>query len=187
MTKYSKLIIALLFSGTLFLSGCGGGGSKGASNSQSASGNTNTPTVLDTTIITTTTGQQIQVDNTSDGFIFHGYENKIVLLEVYGDTCPHCIAAIPQYNDIQARYANDVVVIALESYGTLTHASEQNYITVPKANTGKMFTFIQDLTGYNFQAVPYLMIFARNGSKVYDSILADFPKSTIENYIQQLQ
>jgi thiol-disulfide isomerase/thioredoxin len=193
MTKYSKIITALLFSGTLLLSGCGGGSSNDSApaastpNNQSASGSTNAPAVLGSTVITTITGQQIQVDKTATGFIFHGYEGKIVLLEVYGDTCPHCIAAIPSYNDIQARYANDVVVIALESYGSLTHASEQQYITVPKANTGNMFAFIRELTGYSLQAVPYLMILARDGSLVYQNVLADFPKAEIESYIQQLQ
>ncbi len=196
MTKYGKTAATLLLSGALLLSGCGGGSSDNSTpaaaapsndQSQSASANTNAAQVLGTTTITTTTGQNIQVDRTANGFVFHGYEGKIVLLEVYGDTCPHCMAAIPSYNDIQARYANDVVVIALESYGSLTNASQQQYITVPKANTGNMFTFIRELTGYSLQAVPYLMILARDGSLVYQNVLADFPKAEIESYIQQLQ
>jgi len=192
MTKCSKIITALLCSGALLLSGCGGGSSDSTpaastSGNQSASSSTNASAVLGSTVITTLTGQQIQVDKTANGFIFHGYEGKIVLLEVYGDTCPHCIAAIPHYNDIQARYANDVVVIALESYGSLNNASQQQYITVPKANTGNMFAFIRELTGYSLQAVPYLMILARDGSLVYDNVLADFPQAEIESYIQQLQ
>jgi len=128
----------------------------------------------------------IQVDKTAGGFIFHGYEGKIVLLEVYGDTCPHCVAAIPAYNSLQAKYQNDMVVIALESYGTLTNASRQQYITIPKANTGNMFMFIRSLTGYSMNAVPYLMVLDRNGDYVYESLLADFPLDTIESLIQSL-
>jgi len=136
------------------------------------------------TTITSTTGENIRVDRTAEGFIFKGYEGKIVLLEVYGDTCPHCIDAIPAYNRLQAKYPNDVVIIALESYGTLINASSQQYITIPKANTGSMFSFIQILTGYHRQAVPYLMILKRNGDIIYDNILANFPESTIDNIIQ---
>jgi len=147
---------------------------------------TPTPTVLDSTTVTTTEGKIIQVDKTANGFIFKGYEGKIVLLEVYGDTCPHCIAAIPSYNKLQAKYPNDVVIIALESYGTLTNVSKQNYITVAKVNTGKMFSYIQSLTGYARQAVPYLMILARDGSYVYAEVLGEFPEATIDSRIQSL-
>jgi thiol-disulfide isomerase/thioredoxin len=145
-----------------------------------------TAQVLGSTSIVTTKGETIQVDKTATGFIFHGYEGKIVLLEVYGDTCPHCVEAIPAYNRLQAKYPDDVVIIALESYGSLNNAGRQQYITIPKAKTGSMFSFIQSLTGYNRQAVPYLMIFDRNGNKVYNKILANFPENDIDNRIQQL-
>ncbi|PTB83350.1 hypothetical protein C9926_03405, partial [Sulfurovum lithotrophicum] len=141
---------------------------------------------LESTTIVTTSGKTIQVDRTAGGFIFHGYEGKIILLEVYGDTCPHCIAAIPSYNAIQAKYPNDVRIIALESYGTLTNAGLQQYDTVAKANTGNMFSFIQTLTGYHLEAVPYLMILDRNGDYTYQQVLADFPQAEIDTRIQQL-
>ena len=141
---------------------------------------------LEHTTIVTTNGKNIRVDRTPDGFVFEGYVGKIVLLEVYGDTCPHCMAAIPSYNTLQAKYSKDVVVIALESYGTLSNASQQHYLTVAKAKHGKLFSFIQTLTTYNFQAVPYLMILDRNGDIVYDKILADFPENEIDTRIQSL-
>ena len=144
------------------------------------------PEILDSTTIVTISGESIQVDKTAGGFIFHGYEEKIVLLEVYGDTCPHCISAIPSYNKLQAKYPNDVVVIALESYGTLYNASKQQYTTIPRANTGSMFSFIQNLTGYTRQAVPYLLILDRNGDYTYAKILANFPENEIVIRIQQL-
>ena len=145
-----------------------------------------TAQILGSTNIVTRKGKTIKVDRTAGGFIFHGYEGKIVLLEVYGDTCPHCVDAIPAYNRLQAKYPNDVVIIALESYGTLNNAGRQQYITIPKSKTGSMFSYIQSLTGYNRQAVPYLMIFDRNGNKVYNKILANFPENDIDNRIQQL-
>ncbi len=138
------------------------------------------------TTITTTTGKKIRVDSTPGGFVFEGYVGKIVLLEVYGDTCPHCTAAILSYNRLQAKYSKDVIIIALESYGTLGNASQQQYITIPKAKTGTMFSSIQSLTGYHRQAVPYLMILDRSGDYVYEKVLADFPEATIDGIIQGL-
>ena len=191
--KKKILIATLILSGMLILSACGSSKKSSSTPSPSPSATpspspipTTTPTVLDSTTITTTAGKVIQVDKTAYGFIFKGYEGKIVLLEVYGDTCPHCVAAIPSYNKLQAKYPNDVVIIALESYGTLSNASKQQYITVAQTNTGKMFSFIQSLTGYARQAVPYLMILARDGSYVYAEVLADFPESTIDSRIQSL-
>jgi len=178
---FNKLAISFLFTASLLLSGCGGDDSKSSSTST-----TNTSAAVDTTTITTTSGKSIQVDKTANGFVFHGYEGQVILLEVYGDTCPHCLDAIPAYNRLQAKYANSMKVIALESYGTLTNAGMQQYDTVGKANTGKMFSFIKDLKGYNLQAVPYLMILSKDGTIVYDKILSDFPESDIDARIQQL-
>jgi thiol-disulfide isomerase/thioredoxin len=146
-----------------------------------------TTQILGMTSITSTEGEVIEVDRIQEGFIFHGYENKIVLLEVYGDTCPHCIEAISSYNRLQEKYADDVIVIALESYGSLTNAAQQQYITIPLANAGNMFAFIRDLTGYNREAVPFLMVFDKNGNKVYQNILATFPEAEIEDLIQSLR
>ena len=190
----NKMATGLLFAVVLIFSGCGSSGSSSTAPVQPAEPGNPTvpaepgnPAVVDSTTITTIHGEAIQVDKTAGGFIFHGYEGKIVLLEVYGDTCPHCVASIPVLNGLQAKYPDDVVVIALESYGTLTNASKQQYITIPKANTGNMFLFIKSLTGYSMNAVPYLMVLDRNGDYVYDDLISgDFPLSTIEGLIQGL-
>ena len=209
MMTYNRLIAALLFAASLTFTGCGGGSdssetatateSPAETEASDTAAETETAApqadetassaaqVLGTTTITSTAGQTIQVDRTPQGFVFHGYEGKIVLLEVYGDTCPHCIEAIPSYNRLQAKYANDIVVIALESYGTLSNAAQQQYVTIPLANSGNMFAFIRDLTGYNREAVPFLMVFDKNGDKVYQNILATFPEAEIEGLIQSLR
>ena len=186
--KYNKLAASLFFSGMLLLSGCGSSDSSSTPPAETPppAGTPPPAEVVDSTIITTTSGQAIKVNKTANGFVFEGYENKIVLLEVYGDTCPHCIEAIPAYNRLQAKYPNDVVVIALESYGTLTNAGLSQYAVVPKANTGNMFAFIRDLTGYNLEAVPYLMVLSRDGGIVYNQLLANFPEAEIDSLIQQL-
>ena len=201
-TILKTLILSFLFITTLTLTGCDNGDTQlpnpptindgGDNDDDIGNGddgeveNPNPPTIIGTTTITSTKGQVINVKQTDKGFIFEGYENKIVLLEVYGDTCPHCVDAIPSYNSIQSSYPDDVVVIGLESWGTLHYAPQQQYITIPRQNTGNMFAFIQSLTGYARQAVPYLMILDRSGAITYDKILANFPMNEIETRIQQL-
>jgi len=145
------------------------------------------------TTITTTEGKKIRVDSTPDGFVFEGYEGKIVLLEVYASTCPHCIDAIPAYNRVKAKYPKDVYIItldtsALNNAGLQQFVNQHNiqYATVAQENKGSMFSFIQSLTTYHFQAVPYLMILDRNGDIVYDKILANFPEAEIDSRIQSL-
>ena len=145
------------------------------------------PTDTNHTIITTINGKKIEVNKINKGFIFDKFKGKIVLLEVYGDSCPHCLRAIPFYNKLQNRYKKDIVIIALESYGSLNNANRQKYITIPKSKSGKMFKFIKDLTGYNLQMVPYLMIFDKNGKIIYNKMLFDLDKEKfkIEDLIKR--
>lgn len=192
--KHTKIIASLLISG-IVLSGCG----SSSNNDKNTTSETNTTTeansttetnssvaIIESTTVTTTSGKKIKVNRTAKGFIFEGQKGKVVLLEVYGDTCPHCVDAIPSYNAIKNKYPDNVYIIALESFGTLTNASKQKYDTVAKENTGKMFSFIKKLKGYNLQSVPYLMILSKDGNIAYDKILANFPKDEIDNKIQEL-
>ena len=184
--KYNRLAASLFFSAMLLLSGCGS--SDKENSAPSPAEQTPTAQVIDSTTIVTTSGETIRVDRTADGLIFEGHEGKIVLLEIYGDTCPHCVAAIPKFNRLQAKYPNDVYVITLESYGRLNNAGLQQfatsngmqYDTVAMENSGSIFTFIQTLTGYTaIQGVPALLILERDGD------LADFipPSIPDEAYI----
>jgi len=182
MTHY-KLSFGFLLAGILILSGCGtddivNNASSTAPASTSSTSTTSTPAttssapILASTSITTASGKTIKVNRTQTGLVFEGYEGKIVLLEIYGDTCPFCIQSIPIFNNIRAKYPNDVYVIALESYGKLNSAAlaqfaasnGMQYDTVATANSGNMFTFLNELTGYTTnQGVPAYLIFERDG------------------------
>jgi len=124
-------------------------------------------TVKNITTITSIKGEKIVVKKLKNGLKFQNYENKIVLLEVYGDSCPYCLRAIPNYNKLEKKYKNDIVIISLEIYGSLKNANKQNYITIAKKDTGNIFKYIKTLTGYGGGIVPYLMIFDKNGELKY--------------------
>jgi len=195
---YNKLSTSLLFTGMLIFSGCGSDDivNSSATSSTTAPATTSStstpasstpaPTVASTTI-TTTSGRSIKVNRTQNGLVFEGYEGKIVLLDIYGDTCPYCRQSIPTINNIRAKYPNDVYVIAIESYGKLNSAAlaafaasnGMQYDTVATANAGSMFTFITELSGYTTtQGVPAYFIFARDG------VLANYIPPTIGNSTQ---
>jgi len=198
--KQNKVIIAsLFFTGILLLSGCGTDTKDNATSTPTEQvADAQTPTtqapsaqVIDSTTIVTTSGKTIQVNRTAGGLVFKGYEGKIVLLEIYGDTCPFCQDAIPGYNRLQAKYPNDVYVITMESYGKLNNAGLQQYAmshgiqydTVAMENAGKMFPFMQDMTGYTTnQGVPALLVLNRSGD------LAEYlpPQILNESYVDNL-
>jgi len=151
------------------------------------------PPVKYSTTITTAKGEKIGVLRTKNGLVFEGYENRIVLLEVYGYSCPHCKDAIPDYNAVKNKYPNDVYVITLENYG-LNNIELQNYVrqygiqydTVATENSGKLLQYFVELGG-PIMGVPNLLVFRRDGTvEKYFPLLGNFPKQEIDNLIQSL-
>ena len=155
---------------------------------------TNKNSILGQTTIKTIDGEMIQIKRTKNGLIFKGYEEKIILLEMFGHSCPPCKASIPGYNRLQKKHQKDVVVIAIEVWGSDTaglkrYADTYNihYKAVAKADAGKMLPFVRKLTGWNPGiGVPYLMLFAPGGSIYKDVAPQRLPESHVESLIQKL-
>jgi thiol-disulfide isomerase/thioredoxin len=195
--KYDKTLATLFLTGILLVSGCTLDDEENSTPTPTEQ-TTTTPTeqtttaqIIGSTTIVTTSGETINVNRTAGGLIFEGYEGKIVLLEIYGHSCPFCIDAISGYNRLQANYPNDVYIITLESYGQLNNAALQQYVidngmqydTVAMENSGTMFSFIQDMTGYTTnQGVPALLVLSRDGN------LAEYlpPQVLNESYVDGL-
>jgi thiol-disulfide isomerase/thioredoxin len=150
--------------------------------------------ILENTSITTTDGEIIEVKRTKNGLIFKGYENKIVLLEAFGHSCPPCKASIPGYNRLQKKYHKDIVVIAIEVWGSdnaglkqYANAHGVQYKVVAKAHSGKMVSFIGNLTGWNLNmGVPYLLLFSRGGVLAKDVPPQGLPEVHVDNLIKGL-
>jgi thiol-disulfide isomerase/thioredoxin len=142
--------------------------------------------------VVTVDGEKIHVKVTSKGFIFVGYEGKPVLLEFYGDTCPHCMAAIPIYKNLEAKYGNDILILTIESYGKLNNAGLRDYAaskgmqyrTVAKENSGDIKTLAEELVG-PIGGVPYLIILDKDGD-IVTTQLADLEESWFEDMILNL-
>jgi thiol-disulfide isomerase/thioredoxin len=200
--KYTKLISILATTSFLFFVGCGGSSDTSESVTQNSTAQTQTSnteqttpssTILDSTTLLTSSGKSIKLNRISNGLSVSGQEGKILLLEIYGTSCPHCIAAIDGYNRLKNKYPNDVYILTVDSYGQLDNAGLQNYAaehgitydTVAKANAGKTFEYVRELTGYvPQQGVPVLLIFGRDGSLVEYLPPQDLPETYVEGVIQ---
>jgi thiol-disulfide isomerase/thioredoxin len=146
---------------------------------------------IDHTTVTTVDGKQIRVDLTPDGLIFEGHENKIVIAEVFGYTCPHCLNSIPGFNNLDAKYPDDVFIIAFENYGLDNAGLQQfvrehaiTYTVVSKEDAGKIISFIQQLTG-PILGVPWTLVMQQDGT-VVDTHLGDLDEAATDALIQSL-
>ncbi len=199
--NFKSIVASASLVSVLLLSGCGGG-SEG-STPPPATNPTPTPPPapnptpppvqnvrLDTTV-TTINGENIRVKATDKGYILEGYEGKVVFLELYSTSCPHCIDAIPMYNSLQAKYGDRLVVLSLEASGVSTAAlrdfAASRGITYKTAATGNSQALINYITsGEGYQGgVPFLTVVDTNGN-TYAYYTGDVAESTLENIIIDL-
>ena len=153
-----------------------------------------TPT-QDSTTINTVNGEKIAVSLTPNRLHFQGMEKKIILLEFFGHSCPPCRASIPGYNTLQKKYADDVAVIAVESW-RLNKAQLQTYVkqhkitykVVATSDAGKIFAFVQKMTGWNPNyGVPFLMVFAPGGKLAKALPPGGLNEPYVEKLIEELR
>jgi thiol-disulfide isomerase/thioredoxin len=196
--KFNKLAMSLLFAGMLILSGCGSSDSSSSTPPAAPPpvDNPAPPTTpgVGTSSVTTIDGETISFTVTEVGFKFAGYEGKPVLLEIYGDTCPHCIGSIPMYNSLQAKYGNDILILTINDGGTWTTldnaglqayaaARGMQYRTVSRELSGNIRSYVE---GFGpIAGVPYLLILDKNGEIVVP-IVGDVDEATLEAYILDL-
>jgi len=59
-------------------------------------------------------GKSITIVERSNGFLFPEYKNKVVVLEMFGKKCTHCIKEIPTLNKLRSRYRGKVEIVAVQ-------------------------------------------------------------------------
>jgi thiol-disulfide isomerase/thioredoxin len=110
-------------------------------------------------------GQSIQVGERSNGFTFPSHPGKVIILEMFGQNCPHCIKEIPTLKRIKKRYGNRVEVIAIHSQGVLSPSAGRRFISKHRVNypvtDGSRATelqyFIQNTYGWT-GVLPFTMV-----------------------------
>ncbi len=149
---------------------------------------------VDHTTVTTIEGKKVRVDRIPGGLVFEGAQDKVVLFEIFGHSCPHCVASIPGLKNLRTKYADkDLLIIAVETYGLSNSELKQyvadhsiNYTAVAKENEGKIELFAGQLTGgASYGGVPYMMVFSKQGELV-DTHLGDLDEASTDALIQSL-
>lgn len=138
-------------------------------------------------------GQPITILERSNGFIFPQYANKIIILEMFGKSCPHCIHEIPTLNKIRSKYRKDVEVIAVQVEDQMSPLEAKSLINKHKIH----YPIISGDTATNLQysiqntygwsgILPYTMIikngvteFIYRGTATYEEFDSDI-QSLIE-------
>jgi len=65
-------------------------------------------------------GKKITIIERPTGYLFPEFKNKIVILEMFGKNCSHCIKEMPIMNKLRRKYRNNLEVIALQVEGKMS-------------------------------------------------------------------
>ena len=121
----------------------------------------------DAIVLTDTSGDTIKVKQTSDGFIFEGYEGKVVLLNFFATWCPPCKAEIPHLNNLQKKYAKDIKIISVvleenKSNEEIIKFMNKYGVEFTITNSPDNFKLAKILGGV--ESIPFMVIYDRKGS-----------------------
>ncbi len=110
-------------------------------------------------------GKEITIIEKNNGYTFPQFENKVVILEMFGKKCSHCIKEIPILNRLRRKYAGRLEIIAIQVEGKMSPFQAKAFIRRHHINypviSGETATNLQ----YNVQntygwtgVLPFIMI-----------------------------
>jgi len=132
-------------------------------------------------------GKTINIIEKSNGFVFPEYKNKVIILEMFGKDCPHCLKEIPTIENIRRRYRGKLEVIAIQSQGRMDRFTARDYINghrirypiIEGDDATNLQYFIQKTYGWT-GILPYTLVvkngvteFAYSGEVDYQEIKKD--------------
>jgi len=132
-------------------------------------------------------GKKITIIERKNGYLFPEYKNKIVVLEMFGKDCSHCIKEMSTMNKLRKKYKNNLEIIALQVEGKMSPLQakaliRRHHIAYPVIS-GETATNLQ----YNVQntygwtgILPFIMVikngvteFSYRGQVGYNEINSD--------------
>ena len=110
-------------------------------------------------------GSSIKIGERKNGFTFPNHPGKIIVMEMFGQTCPHCIKEIPILKKLKSRYGSKLEVIAIHSQGVMGKSAAKrfigrhrvNYPVIDSTNATDLQYFIQNTYGWT-GILPFTMI-----------------------------
>ncbi|MBU1684608.1 TlpA family protein disulfide reductase [Patescibacteria group bacterium] len=132
-------------------------------------------------------GQPITIIEHSNGFVFPQYPNKIILLEMFGKNCSHCIKEMPTMNKLRRIYRKDLEVIAIQVEDQMSPSEAKSliqrhkihYPIIPGDTATNLQYSVQNTYGWT-GILPFTMVikngvteFTYPGSVSYDELNSD--------------
>jgi len=135
-----------------------------------------------------TSGQEIKVKSLENGYIFEGYENKIVLVNFFATWCPPCKAEIPHLNNLQEKYKKDIKIISIlleenKSNEDLIEFINYYNIEFTITNSKDNYKLAQEVGGV--RSIPFMLIYDRNG-KYFQHYTGMVPEEMLEADIKKV-
>jgi len=110
-------------------------------------------------------GQSITVQERSNGFIFPQYPNKVVILQMFGKNCSHCIKEIPVMRKLYRKYKGNLEIIAVQVEDKMSPREAKSllqrhrikYPIIPGENATNLQYNIQSTYGWT-GVLPYTLV-----------------------------
>ncbi len=132
--------------------------------------------IIPTFNLKTTSGKNIKIIATKEGWKFEGFENKVILLNFFGTWCPPCIAEIPHLENIRAKLKNDFEILSIDvgprsgGVNSPEHMADfikEHKITFPiltGTKTSELSDAVKDLNPNG--SIPFMILFNKQGQYV---------------------
>ncbi len=185
MRKKSYILILLI---TILLSGCDTTG-KQEGNKKNSTNQNGEKQISNTVVLRDASTNQI-VTITKEGdkkYNFKEHEGKVVLVNFFATWCPPCKAEIPHLVNLQNRYKDDFVIIAVlleDGKDPEEVKSFMNYYGVNYIVTNSLANFDYEKLLGGVQSIPYMAMYDRDGNFVIDYKGA-VPEEMIESDIKR--
>ena len=117
----------------------------------------------------TVQGTSIAIQKRSNGFSFPQYQDKIIILQVFGKHCEYCFKEIPIIKRIQRKYAHNSKIIALQAQAPMSRGEsssliqrfQMNYPIIDKSEAASLLLNIQN--NYEWTGVLPCTLIIKNG------------------------
>ncbi len=132
-------------------------------------------------------GKNITIEAGSTGYQFPEFQNKIVILEMFGKSCSHCIKEMPTMRKLKKRYGRYLEIVAVQVEGKMSKRQanallRRHRITYPviAGDRAKELQYhVQNTFGW-LGTLPFIMVikdgvteFTYRGSVSYNRINKD--------------
>jgi len=139
----------------------------------------------------TVQGGTIAIQERSNGFVFPQYNNKIVLLQIFGKECEYCLKEMPMLAQVQQQYAGNLQIIALQAQDPMSPATasmliqqhQMYYPVIDKEEAGDLLYFLQQTYGWT-GILPYTLLI-KNGVTQF-SFFGEVSPQELNEAIQSL-